>query len=178
MQNPAMARQPSVIPIERIASRIYLIRGEKVMVDNDLAELYGVPTGRLNEQFKRNRDRFTADFAFQLTRAEFDSLRSQTAILKETGRGRHRKYLPYVFTEQGVAMLSSVLRSKRAVQVNIEIIRTFVALRQMLATNEELARKVQQLDRKVAILYENFQKFIAPTDPPKKHPIGYIHPRD
>jgi hypothetical protein len=178
VQNAAMARTPSVIPIERIASRIYLIRGEKVMLDSDLAELYGVPTGRLNEQFRRNRVRFPADFAFQLTRAEFDSLRSQIATLKETGRGRHRKYLPYVFTEQGVAMLSSVLRSKRAVQVNIEIIRTFVALRQMLATNKELARKVQQLDRKVAILYDNFQKFIAPPEPPKKHPIGYVHPKD
>lgn len=140
------------------------------MLDSDLAGLYSVPTGRLNEQVKRNIERFPNDFAFQLTGAEFDSLRSQIATLKDGGRGRHRKYLPYVFTEHGVAMLSSVLRSKRAVQVNIEIIRAFVLLRQMLATNEELARKVQQLDRKVAILYDNFQRFIAPPNTPEETP--------
>ena len=137
-----------------------------------------MPTGRLNEQVKRNIERFPNDFAFQLTGAEFDSLRSQIASLKEAGRGRHRKYLPYAFTEHGVAMLSSVLRSKRAVQVNIEIIRAFVILRQMLATNEELARKVQQLDRKVAILYDNFQRFIAPPNPPNKNPIRYVPNKD
>src|ERR1022692_4732119 len=105
-----MARPHSVIPVERIASRIYLIRGEKVMLDSDLAELYGVTTSRLNEQFKRNLDRVPEDFAFQLSREEFDALRSQIATLKTAGRGQHRKYLPYVFTEQGVAMLSSVLK--------------------------------------------------------------------
>jgi|ERR1039458_2925246 hypothetical protein len=168
--------QAAVIPVERIAARIYLIRGEKVMVDSDLAELYGVPTSRLNEQVKRNIERFPKDFAFQLTGGEFDALMSQIAI-SNIGRGGRRK-LPWVFTEHGVAMLSSILRSKRAVQVNIEIIRAFVTLRQMLATNEELARKVQQLDRKVTILYDNFQKFIAPPNPPKKHPIGYVPAKD
>jgi phage regulator Rha-like protein len=180
MQNQvAMAkRQATVIPAERIAARIYLIRGEKVMLDSDLAELYGVQTGRLNEQVRRNIERFPKDFAIQLTRAEFDSLRSQIATLKDGGRGRHRKYLPYVFTEHGVAMLSSVLRSKTAVQINIEIIRAFVRVRQMLATNEELARKVQQLDHKVTILHDNFQRFIAPPNPPKKNPIGYVPAED
>jgi hypothetical protein len=168
--------QTAVIPVERIASRIYLIRGEKVMLDSDLAEMYGVPTSRMNEQVKRNIVRFPEDFAFQLTDEEFEALMSQIAI-SNAGRGGKRK-LPRVFTEHGVAMLSSVLRSKRAVQVNIEIIRAFVTLRQMLATNEDLARKVQQLDRKVTVLYENFHKFIAPPNPPKKHPIGYVPAKD
>ncbi len=145
-----MAARESIIPIERIASRIYLIRGQKVMLDSDLAELYAVPTGRLNEQVKRNLDRFPDDFAFHLTRQEFDALRSQIAILEAPGRGEHRKYLPFVFTEQGVAMLSSVLRSKRAVQVNVAIMRTFVKLRQILATHRDLARKVEEHDRQIA----------------------------
>lgn len=169
-------RHASVIPVERIAARIYLIRGEKVMLDSDLAELYGVPTSRLNEQVKRNIKRFPEDFAFQLTGDEFAALMSQIAISND-GRGGKRK-APRVFTEHGVAMLSSVLRSEKAAQVNIGIIRAFVTLRQMLATNEELARKVQQLDRKVTILYDNFQKFIAPPNPPKKHPIGYVPAAD
>ena len=114
-----MSRPQPVIPVEVIASRIYLIRGEKVMLDSDLADLYGVPTSRLNEQFKRNRDRFPVDFAFQLTKDEFASLMSQIAI-SNTGRGGRRK-LPWAFTEHGVAMLSSVLRSKKAVHVNISI---------------------------------------------------------
>jgi hypothetical protein len=106
-----MTKAQPIIPVERMASRIYLIRAEKVILDSDRAELYGVTTRRLNEQFRRKRDRFPADFAFQLDRVEFDSLRSQIATLKENGRGRHRKYRPYVSTEHGVAMLSSVLRS-------------------------------------------------------------------
>ena len=171
-----MPNPKSVIPIERIASRIYLIRGEKVMLDSDLAALYGVPTQRLNEQFKRNRARFPADFAFQLTRAEFDSLRSQFAILN-TGRGQHRKYLPYVFTEHGVAMLSSILRSKKAVQVNIAIIRTFVRLREILGTHKDLARKIEEHDRQIAGLFSAVQKLLAAPQP-KKNPIGYIHPKD
>jgi len=168
-----MARQHAVIPIERIASRIYLIRGEKVMLDNDLAELYGVPTSRLNEQFKRNRDRFPEDFAFQLTKDEFDSLMSQIAISKP-GRGGRRK-LPWVFTEHGVAMLSSVLRSKRAVQVNINIVRTFIRLREILATHQDVARKVKEHDRQIAMLFSAVEKLLALPEP-KKNPIGYIHP--
>ena len=123
-----MARGLSVIPSERIESRIVLLRGQKVMLDSELAELYGVATKVLIQAIKRNIERFPADFMFQLTVEEADLLRSQIVTLK-TGRGRHRKYLPYAFTEQGVAMLSSVLRSKRAVRVNVEIMRTFVRLR-------------------------------------------------
>lgn len=129
-----------------------------------------------NEQFKRNRDRFPADFAFQLTRGEFDSLMSQIAI-SNAGRGGCRT-LPWVFTEHSVAMLSSVLRSKRAVQVNISIVRTFVRLREILATHHDLARKVEEHDRQIGALLNAVQKLLAPPDPPKKHPIGYIHPKD
>jgi hypothetical protein len=172
MQNPVMARPHSVIPVERIASRIYLIRGEKVMLDSDLADLYGVETRTLVQAVKRNHERFPPDFMFQLSDEELENLRSQIVMSSWGGR----RYAPYAFTELGVAMLSSVLRSKRAVQVNIEIIRVFVTLREMLATNRELARKVAQLDHKVTILYENFQKFIAPPNPPKKYPVGYVPP--
>ncbi len=172
------AKSQNVIPIERIARHIYLIRALKVMLDSDLAELYGVTIGRLNEQVSRNRDRFPDDFMFRLTQEEYDALRSQIATLKR-GRGQHRKYLPRVFTEQGVAMLSSVLRSKQAVQVNIGIMRAFVRLREMLAGNEELARRVELIDRKVSVLWQKFEAFInPPEDPKKKHPIGFIHPKD
>ncbi len=173
-----MVKAQSVIPIERIASRIYLIRGEKVMLDSDLAELYGVTTKRLNEQLNRNIERFPEDFAFRLTRQEFEALRSQIATLKTASRGQHRKYLPYVFTEQGVAMLSSVLRSKSAVQVNVAIMRTFVKIRQILASNRDLARKVQEHDRQIAVLFSTVEKLLSPPDPPKKHGIGYIRPRE
>lgn len=172
-----MAKAQFLIPVERIISSIYLIRGEKVMLDSDLAQLYGVTTSRLNEQVKRNIRRFPTDFAFQLTRAEFNSLKSQIATLNDGGRGRHRKYLPYVFTEHGVAMLSSVLRSKKAVEVNIGIIRAFITIRQMLATNRDLARKVQEHDQKIAVLFDAVQKLLAPPAT-KKNPIGYIHPKD
>jgi hypothetical protein len=117
------------------------LRGQKVMLDTDLADLYQVPTKVLNQAVRRNKDRFPADFMFQLTADEFSALRSQIVTL-DTGRGQHRKYLPYAFTEQGVAMLSSVLRSKRAVNVNIEIMRAFVRLRELLATHEDLANKL------------------------------------
>ncbi|MCP4550409.1 MAG: ORF6N domain-containing protein [bacterium] len=140
-----MAKTDSLIPIERIVSQIYLIRGEKVMLDSDLAVLYGVETKSLNKAVTRNRRRFPDDFMFRLTREEWDALRFQIGTSNE-GRGG-RRYLPRVFTEQGVAMLSSVLRSDRAADVNVAIMRTFVRLRQAIATNEELARKVAQLGR-------------------------------
>jgi hypothetical protein len=170
-----MARPHSVIPVERIANRIYLIRGEKVMLDSDLAELYAVPTAALNQQVKRNMDRFPEDFAFRLTAEEFESLMSQIVISND-GRGGRRK-LPIVFTEQGVAMLSSVLRSKRAAQVNVAIMRTFVRLREILATHQDLARKVKEHDRQIAALFSAVEKLLA-LPAPKKNPIGYIHPKD
>jgi len=136
----------SVIPAERIQQCIYFSRKQKVMLDSDLAKLYGVTTKRFNEQVRRNMERFPSDFMFQLTDAEAERLRSQFATSKK-GRGG-RRYLPYAFTEQGVAMLSSVLRSKRAVEVNIAIMRTFVKLRAILADNAILRRKIESMERK------------------------------
>jgi len=129
-----------------VEKRIFLIRGQKVMLDFDLAKLYGVPTKRLNEQVKRNMERFPEDFIFQLTMEEASFSRSQFATLK---RGENIKYLPYAFTEQGVAMLSSVLKSKTAIQVNIAIMRTFVRLKQIISLNKELAVKLAILERKI-----------------------------
>jgi len=135
-----------LIPDEKIEKAIYLIRGEKVMLDHDLALLYGVETKVLNRAVKRNLQRFPSDFMFQLTAEEADRLRCQIGTSNE-GRGG-RRYLPYVFTEQGVAMLSSVLNSERAILVNIEIMRAFVKLRQMLASNAELSRRLDALESK------------------------------
>ena len=138
------------VPVTLIERRIYLIRGQKVMIDSDLAELYGVETKILNRGVRRNLERFPEDFMFQLTKDEAESLRIQFGTLKPVGRGQHRKYLPYVFTEQGVAMLSSVLNSKRAIEVNIAIMRAFVKLRQMLESNEQLNRKFLAVIRKLS----------------------------
>jgi len=131
---------------ENIHQRILTIRGHRVMLDADLAELYGVPIKVFNQAVQRNAERFPEDFMFQLSREEADSLRSQIVTLK-TERGKHRKYLPYAFTEQGVAMLSSILRSQRAVQVNIAIMRAFVRMRRLLVSRVDLARKVDALER-------------------------------
>ncbi|OHA27116.1 MAG: DNA-binding protein [Candidatus Taylorbacteria bacterium RIFCSPHIGHO2_02_FULL_44_36] len=135
---------PTLIPDERIVSRIFLIRGRKVMFDNDLAELYEVKTRELNQAVRRNLERFPNDFMFQLTTGEFIILKSQ--FVTSSWGGIRKK--PLVFTEQGVAMLSSVLRSRRAIQVNIQIIRTFTKLRQLMASHEELRRKIEDLERK------------------------------
>jgi hypothetical protein len=140
-------RLPAIVavPVALIERRIYVMRGQKVMLDSDLADLYQVPTKRLNEQVRRNLDRFPADFMFQLTDEEAGSLRSQIATSKD-GRGG-RRYQPSVFTEHGVAMLSAVLNSQRAVQMSILIVRAFVKLREVLAGHKELARKIEQLER-------------------------------
>ena len=169
----------TLIPVEVIEKKIYLIRGHKVMLDNDLAELYGVPTKRLNEQVKRNVTRFPADFMFQLTAEEATSLRSQFATLKQR-RGQHRKYLPFVFTEQGVAMLSSVLNSERAIQVNIAIMRAFVKLRELLLTHKELAHKFAELERKIEkhygeikVIFDAIRKLVTSPEKPEKK-IGFL----
>ncbi len=132
---------------QEIGYRIYSIRGHRVMLDSDLAELYQVELRVLNQAVRRNPDRFPTDFMFQLTRQEYEFLRSQFVILK-TGHGQHRKYLPLVFTEQGVAMLSGVLKSKRAIKVHVAIMRTFVRLREMLETNKDLAKRLDRLEKK------------------------------
>ena len=152
----------SLIAVESVAQRILLIRGQKVMLDADLAELFGVPTKRFNEQVKRNLDRFPADFMFQITEDEDESLRSQNATLNKyeslrsqfvtlkTGRGQHRKYLPYVFTEHGAIMAATILNSPSAVEMSVFIVRAFVQLREMLSSNAELAAKLLELERKVS----------------------------
>jgi hypothetical protein len=135
-----------IIPSERILNKIYFIRGRKVMLDTDLAELYEVETGQLKRQVRRNIERFPDDFMFELTQEEYrDFLRCQFGILK---RGEHAKYVPMAFTEQGVAMLSSVLNSKRAIQVNIQIIRVFTYLRQMISDHDVLRRKIEAMEKK------------------------------
>jgi hypothetical protein len=146
------------------------------MLDSDLAELYGVPTKVFNQAVKRNRDRFPADFMFRLSTQEYEALRSQFVTLN-SGRGRHRKYLPFAFTEQGVAMLSSVLRSKRAVHVNIEIMRTFVRLRQMLAAHKDLAVKLQTLEKKYdaqfRVVFDAIRQLMTAPEP-RKRKIGFL----
>jgi phage regulator Rha-like protein len=127
-----------------ISEKIFLLRGKKVMLDFDLAELYDVVTGNLNRAVKRNGNRFPSDFMFQLTKKEYNSLRFQFGILK---KGQHSKYLPYAFTEQGVAMLSSVLKSETAVQVNIQIIRVFSKMRELMLTHKDILLKLEQLEK-------------------------------
>ena len=165
-----------LVPVEVISSKIYLIRGIKVMLDRDLAELYGVETRSLIQAVKRNIERFPLDFMLQLTKEEFDSLRSQNVISK--GKGG-RRYLPYVFSEQGVAMLSSVLKSRRAIEVNIAIMRAFVQLRKMIDSHAELSYKLSDLERKlgdhdeqIQAIFEAIRQLMAPPDKKKKK-IGY-----
>jgi len=170
-----MASEPSLVPAERIEKAILLIRGRKVMLDADLASLYGVETRVLVQAVRRNLGRFPEDFMFQLSKEEVDFLRSQIVTLKG-GRGQHSKYLPYAFTEQGVAMLSSVLRSPSAIQVNIEIMRAFVRLRQMLASHAELARKLDALEQKYdaqfKAVFDAIRQLMAPLEP-KRRPLGF-----
>jgi ORF6N domain len=170
------ASPPSLIPVERVASRIYLIRNQKVMLDFDLAELYGVPTKAFNQAVTRNAARFPEDFMFRLSRAEVEAMHRSHIV---TGSQKHRdpRFTPRAFTQEGVAMLSGVLRSKRAVDINVAIMRAFVRLREMLATHEELARKVAQHDRQIAVLFEHLQNLLEPPPTPKKPPIGFIHPK-
>jgi hypothetical protein len=169
-----------LIPVEIIERKNYLIRDHKVMLDSDLAELYGVETKRINEQVRRNPKRFPDDFMFQLTEEEAESLRSHFATLK-SGRGKHRKYLPYAFTEQGVAMLSSVLNSDRAIDVNVQIMRTFVKLREMLSTHKDLARKLADMEKKYdtqfKVVFDAIRQLMKP-DEPKKKPIGFRRETD
>ena len=144
-----------------IEDLVYIVRGQKVMLDSDLALIYGVDTKRLNEQVKRNIVRFPVDFMFQLTEEEYEILRSQIATLKEKGtilrsrkatikdgRGSHRKYLPYVFTEHGAVMLASVLNSPQAIAASIKVVKVFVRLREILSTHKELAKKIEELEQK------------------------------
>ena len=186
-----------MVPIDTIAQSILLLRGHKIILDSVLAGLYGVETRALIQAVNRNLNRFPEDFMFRLTTEETEYLRSQIVILKKRQGERisanipenlrsqfvisnqrgGRRYLPYAFTEQGVAMLSSVLRSDRAVQVNIEIMRAFVRLRQMLAGHKELARKLENLEKKYdsqfKVVFDAIRQLMEPSASKKKRPIGF-----
>ena len=179
-----MARKQSLIPARRIEQSILLIRGHKVMLDADLAELYGVQTFNLNKAVKRNLERFPKDFMFQLSKQEFEILRSQFVtsnlrfqfgISKSNWGGRRTP--PYVFTEQGVAMLSSVLRSKRAIQVNVEIMRAFVHMRQLIASQRGLMQKILAMEKKYdvqfKVVFEAIRQLMEPPKPKSKRQIGF-----
>lgn len=168
----------NLISIERIEKAIYLIRGEKVMLDRDLAELYQVQTKALNQAVRRNVDRFPLDFMFQLSEKEVAELNRSQFV---TGSEKHRdpRFRPYAFTEQGVAMLSSVLRSKRAITVNIEIMRAFVKLRQLLASNVELSRRLDELeskyDKQFRVVFDAIRRLMTTPDGDRKE-IGFRSP--
>lgn len=184
----------NLLPLETITQRIVVFREQKVLLDSDLATLYGVETRRFNEQVRRNTERFPEDFMFQLTQEEWDSLRSRFATLK-MGRGQHRKYLPYAFTEHGAIMAATVLNSSRAVEVSIYVVRAFVRLREMISSNKELAKRLDELEQRIehktetmALQHDAFarntraqlkqvfdaiRELMTPPDPPKR-PIGFV----
>lgn len=161
------------VPVERIEQSIRIIRGHRVMLDTDLAELYGVEVKQLKRQVRRNRDRFPVDFLLELSQEEHRALRCQFGTLK---RGGHAKYRPYAFTGQGVAMLSSVLKSKRAVHVNISIMRAFVRLREMIGTSKELARRLNELEKKYdaqfRVVFQAIRELMEEPQP-KSRRIGF-----
>ena len=176
--------QNALIPAERIAQAIFVIRGQKVIIDADMAELYEVTTKRFNEQVRRNLERFPQDFMLQLSQEEWDALRSQFATLK-TGRGQHRKYLPYAFTEHGAIMAATILNSPRATEVSVYVVRAFVRLREVLASNKELALKLSELesrigrkldshDQAIAGILNAIRELMRPPEPAKKRPIGFV----
>jgi len=172
--------QAEIVPLDIIAKKIYLIRGHKVMLDSDLAKLYGVETRVLLQSVKRNIKRFPSDFMFQLTKEEFEILRSQIVTSSSWGG---RRYMPYVFTEQGVAMLSSVLKSERAIQVNIAIMRVFVKLREILLNHKELSYKLAELERKIErqdeeikAIFDVIRQLMIPPEKPRRR-IGF-HVKD
>lgn len=163
-----------LVLVEMIERKIYLIRGHKVMLDSDLAELYGVETKVLLQAVKRNLNRFPGDFMFQLNYQEVAALRSQI-VTSKTGRGG-RRYPPYAFTEQGVAMLSSVLNSERAIEVNIHIMRAFVKLREMIASHKDLVKRLDDLEKKYDIqfkvVFDAIRELMRPPEKPKRK-IGF-----
>jgi hypothetical protein len=178
MQEKNMTRS---VPAEIIENRILVIRGHKVLLDAHLAELYGVTTAALNQAVSRNRTRFPGDFMFQLTTSELENWRSQTVTSNSAAKMGLRR-APYAFTEQGIAMLSSVLRSKRAIQVNIGIMRAFVAMREAMIAHKELARQLNTMEKKYdaqfKIVFDAIRQLMQPSPLPPKRAIGYIAPKD
>jgi len=177
MANQTTSNDGSIIPLDIITHSIYLIRGQKVLLDADLAGLYKVETRILLQSVKRNRERFPEDFMFQLSKQEFNDLRSQIVTSSWGGR----RYPPFAFTEQGVAMLSSVLRSQRAIQVNVEIMRAFVELRRLLASSTDLSNKLEQLEQKYdaqfKIVFDAIRELMKPPEH-KQRPIGFAPWKD
>jgi hypothetical protein len=170
-----MSKQESLIPDEIITSKIFFIRNQKVMIDSDLAELYQVETKRLNEQVKRNKDRFPEDFMFELSKEEWENLKSQNATSSWGGR----RTLPFVFTEHGVLMLSSVLNSERAIQMNIQIMRIYTKLRELLLTNKDILLKLEKLERtamshdeELKLIFKYLRELLNPAEEPRKE-IGF-----
>jgi phage regulator Rha-like protein len=175
----AKAIKSVMIPDELVMNKIYLIRGQKVMIDKDLAELYSVETKRLKEAIRRNISRFPEDFMFELTSAEFESLRTQIATLK-TGRGQHPKYMPFAFTEQGVAMLSSVLNSETAIRVNIQIIRVFTRMREMIMTHKDILLQLEKIEKKLSehnediqLIFKYLKQLLIPPEYLTRQKIGF-----
>ena len=171
-----MAESHPLVPVESIASRIFLVRGQKVMLDSDLAELYGVKTSALNQAVKRNHERFPPDFVFQLTSKEKDEVVTNCDHLS---RLKFSPTLPYAFTEHGALMLGNVLKSTKAIQVSLLIVRAFVQLREILSTHKELSRKIEELERKLGVhdeaiigLFEAIRQLMEPPAE-KKNPIGF-----
>jgi hypothetical protein len=177
----AQAKRSALVPVQDITRTILVLRGQRVLLDAELASLYGVTTKRLNEQVRRNLDRFPADFMFQLTAAEASALRSQFAT-SNTRRGG-RRYLPYAFTEHGAIQAANVLNSPRAVEMGIYVVRAFVQLRELLSSNKDLARRLDQLeariekklathDEAIAAMLSAIRQLMNPP-PPKRRPIGF-----
>jgi len=182
-----------LLPLEAITQRIMLLRDQKVLLDADLAALYGVPTKRFNEQVKRNQNRFPPDFMFQLTEEEFAALRSHFATSNDKPAGRGgRRYLPFVFTEHGAIMAAMVLNSPRATEVSVYVVRAFVKLREVLASHRDLAQKLEELERKTEALalrhdafahhthtqlrevFNAIRQLMEPPETTRKQPIGFV----
>ena len=192
--NSKPSTKRSLVPPESIESRIFLIRGHKVLLDTDLAALYGVTTKRFNEQVRRNMVRFPGDFMFRLSAEEWNSLRSQFATL-EVGRGLHRKYLPLAFTEHGTIMAATILASPRATEISVYVVRAFVRLRETLAAHKSLAAKLEELEHKTEALalrhdalatntraqlrqvFDAIRELMTPPEPSRR-PIGFVTPED
>ena len=191
---------PQLLPLEAITQRIVVLREQRVMLDEDLATLYGVETKRFNEAVKRNLAKFPADFMLQLSADEWAALRSQFATLNAagTGRGQHRKYLPYAFTEHGALMAATILNNPRAVEVSVYVVRAFVRLRELVGSHRELAKRLDDLEQKTEALamrhdtfsrntrsqlkqvFDALRELMTPPDPPDppKRPIGFVTPQE
>ena len=174
----------AVVAVEEVAQRIVLVRGQRVILDAELAALYGVTTKRFNEQVRRNLARFPRDFMFQLTASEYAAIRSQIATFK-SGRGQHRKYLPYAFTEHGAIMAATVLNSSRAIEVSVYVVRAFLQLRDLLSHNRAFALKLNELERKlvghdqaITGLISAMRKLMAAPEAKPKRPIGFVTPKE